>query len=680
MKHLKGLIIRPLNLTERMAVLAASVVSVALLLVLLLGVRHQVHTAQAQFTSSALGTAHAMLPLLENSLVVGDLATIQQMFDAVVAHDEVRRLDLLDSSGKRSIVFAEEKAAPQEPSAPGWFLALAGSRAHYIQHPVNVGGVQYGVLRLEMAQRWIEQRLWATTQLLLLTSVAVVVAVAVALKLLLEQGLRPLRTLASTAQAMAMGDKTVPIPSHDVPDLQTIWRAIDGLRTQLLARTTELVEAREAADAGIRAKATFLTTVGHEIRTPMNSIIGLTDVVLDSDLTSAQRDQLSTLKASALELLRLLNDVLDLSKIDAGKLTIVDNDFAIRPLMTEAMRPLIHVSAGKPVDLSYHVSAEVPVWLNGDAGRFRQILVNLVSNALKFTDSGSVHIDLTSSPDTPYRVRVDVIDTGIGIAPGRLSHVFEAFEQADGSSTRRFGGTGLGLTICARLVALMNGHMGVESQLGHGSRFFFTLPFAPAKKTSTVKATDIMARYPALPAPSAPTAPPRLRPHAPLPTPPCVPPADHTALGDTTDALPEPLPTGAPTNPMRILLVDDQAVNQQLVSLILNRWGHEVTVAHNGQDALDLLAAAPARFDLVLMDWQMPVMDGLQATRAIRAVEALAGAAGAPVPRLPIVALTANAQPGDQAQCLAAGMDGYIAKPFQQAQVAAVLARFAPPA
>jgi signal transduction histidine kinase/ActR/RegA family two-component response regulator len=646
----------------------------------MLGVRHQVYAAQSQFASSALGTTHAMLPLLENSLVVGDLATIQQMFDAVVANDDVRRLDLLDPSGKRSVVFAEEKTMPQESGAPGWFVALTNAHTLQIQHPVRVGGVQYGVLRLEMAKQTMEHRLWSAAQPLLWSSFAVVVVVILALHFMLRRGLLPLRVLAAKAQAMAMGDPTVHMPNHDLPDLQAIWHAIDELRSQLHARTTELVNAREAADAGIRAKATFLTTVGHEIRTPMNSIIGLADVVLDSDLTPHQRDQLSTLKGSALDLLRLLSDVLDLSKIDAGKLTIVNNDFAIRALLTDTMRPLIHVSAGKPVDLSYHVGAEVPVWLHGDAGRLRQIVVNLVSNALKFTDSGSVHLNITSAADAPYRVSIEVTDTGIGIAPERLSHVFEAFEQADNSSTRRFGGTGLGLTISARLIALMDGQMGVESQLGHGSRFFFTLPFAPTEKTSKVKPTEITARYQALPAPSEPVAAPRLKPHVPLPTP--LPPVASNPVaapenpGTTDIALPLP----QPIVPMRILLVDDQPVNQQLVTLVLKRWGHHVTLAHNGQEALEVLATGTtAPFDLVLMDWQMPVMDGLQATRAIRHRESLTAASGGPVHRLPIVALTAQAQHGDEAQCLAAGMDGYLAKPFQQAEVAQVLARFAPP-
>jgi signal transduction histidine kinase/ActR/RegA family two-component response regulator len=669
-----------LNLTERMALLAGGVVLVALLVMVMLGVRQQVYAAQSQFASSALGTTHAMLPLLENSLVVGDLATIQQMFDAVVANDDVRRLDLLDPSGKRSVVFAEENAMPQASGAPGWFVALTNAHTLQIQHPVRVGGVQYGVLRLEMAKQTMEHRLWSAAQPLLWSSFAVVVVVILALHFMLRRGLLPLRVLAAKAQAMAMGDPTVHMPNHDLPDLQAIWHAIDELRSQLHARTTELVNAREAADAGIRAKATFLTTVGHEIRTPMNSIIGLADVVLDSDLTPHQRDQLSTLKGSALDLLRLLSDVLDLSKIDAGKLTIVNNDFAIRALLTDTMRPLIHVSAGKPVDLSYHVGAEVPVWLHGDAGRLRQIVVNLVSNALKFTDSGSVHLNITSAADAPYRVSIEVTDTGIGIAPERLSHVFEAFEQADNSSTRRFGGTGLGLTISARLIALMDGQMGVESRLGHGSRFFFTLPFAPADKTSKVKPTEITARYQALPAPSEPVAAPRLKPHVPLPTP--LPPVASNPVaapenpGTTDIALPLP----QPIVPMRILLVDDQPVNQQLVTLVLKRWGHHVTLAHNGQEALEVLATGTtAPFDLVLMDWQMPVMDGLQATRAIRHRESLTAASGGPVHRLPIVALTAQAQHGDEAQCLAAGMDGYLAKPFQQAEVAQVLARFAPP-
>jgi PAS domain S-box-containing protein len=376
--------------------------------------------------------------------------------------------------------------------------------------------------------------------------------------------------------------------------------------------------ARQAAEEASRAKSEFLANMSHEIRTPMNGIIGMATLALDGPLTPGQADCIATVKTSAESLLRILNDILDFAKIESRKLEIERVSFSLRDVVDEAVLPFRHQALQKRLALTVEVAPEIPRSLVGDPIRLRQIVANLVGNALKFTEHGGIAVSV--APETIDRagatVRVRVADTGIGIPADKCAQIFEPFTQADGSTTRRFGGTGLGLAISATLAQMMGGRIRVESEPGVGSTFHLSLPFGIDDEADVEMGTE------------------RTR----VVTPP--------AIGSSS----------ATRSTLRILVAEDNVVNQKVAVGLLAKRGHDVIVVGDGREAVD--ASARARFDLILMDVQMPVMGGLEATAAIRAREAETGE------RATIIAMTAHAMSGDRERCLAAGMDGYISKPI----------------
>jgi two-component system, sensor histidine kinase and response regulator len=534
----------------------------------------------------------------------------------------------------------------------------------------------------------------------------------------------------------------------------------DDLDRKVRERTAELATATQNAEQASRAKSEFLANMSHEIRTPMNGIIGMTDLALTTPLTDVQRDYLQTVRGSAESLLVVINDVLDFSKIEAGKLEISADDFSLRALLDDAAKPLAFRAHQKHLELLVDVKADVPDHLVGDRHRLRQVLVNLVGNAIKFTDHGEIVIQVATRPAPTGRatLHVAVIDTGIGIPEDKQSAVFEAFTQADGSTTRRYGGTGLGLTISAQLVSLMHGRIWVDSTPGRGSAFQFevTLPLSASavpplqlvtkdelsglaallvddNATSIRILSDMLAAWglsvvTAHDAASA-TAAVERSPHAfslaiidmNLPGsngvdlaaalrrhPRCaatsvlilassdqpheardvsaignarylVKPVGRSALLDNVRAVlgsrtaPEKRPHAPNVTPMRaarqlrVLVAEDNPVNRKLAEHLLKRRGHDAIMVTNGREAVDAIAGSV--FDLVLMDLQMPEMDGFEATAAIRVAERRAGT------RLPIIALTAHAMEGDRQRCLDADMDGYVTKPINAVELFEVIDR-----
>ncbi len=399
------------------------------------------------------------------------------------------------------------------------------------------------------------------------------------------------------------------------------------LEEKVVMRTKDLVEAKEAAEAVSRAKSEFLANMSHEIRTPMNGVLGVADLLLRASLSEESRKFVRTIRASGKDLLYIINDILDFSKIEAGRLELEKINFDLRELTDSIYNFFSHKVSEKGLSMTSRVEDKIPQIVYGDPARLRQILVNLIGNAIKFTDYGSVHLHagLVELKDRTCLLSFEVRDTGIGLNENQAKVIFDTFAQADSSTTRKYGGTGLGLTISRQLVEIMEGELEVASELNVGSSFQFTI---------------------------------RLE----------VPADQQIALAEYRQEQDEP-ETDICMYDCRVLLAEDNPTNQIVAEGMLELFGCEVYLVENGRQAVE--AVKKDSYDIIFMDCQMPELDGYSATGEIREFEQLAG-----VVRTPIIALTAHAMSGDRERCFTAGMDGYLSKPLFQYQLQVMMSKW----
>ncbi len=585
------------------------------------------------FATKGAQTARSLSLGIADPFYELDVVELDKLLGAVRANPDVIATYAISPAGLILADASTDRAMRNEPFAqPAWLgeaatsqqplVRSAGDRLNVLQRVEmpDRSVVGYAYIEFSLKPAFAQQR----DDLLMLSALAAVsLALSVPLAFWLARSFAgPIQGMVRVTQAIRAGDLSARMKVERGDEIGTLGLALNEMVQTLAHASQEQQQAREAAEAASAAKSRFLAMMSHEIRTPMNGVLGIADLLLQRDLGQIERAHAEIIRDSGHALLAIINDILDISKIEAGKFSLQPAPFDLHAVVAQVEAFFAQSAAAKGLRLSQQIGADVPRWVVGDAGRLRQVLVNLVGNGIKFTEQGEVAVVVAAAlgetaegaPDAALAFRVR--DTGIGIAPEHLARVFTVFTQLDDSPSRRFGGTGLGLAISRELIELMGGRIDVHSRPGDGSEFVFTLRLA------------------AVPPPAATSA------AAPAPA-----------------AAPAAVAPG-PARHLRVLLAEDNEVNQLVALAMLEAIDCEVVTAHTGLEVLQIVDRQAV--DLILMDCQMPQMDGFEATAALRRREQ----ADPQRCRVVIVALTANAIEGDRERCLAAGMDDYLSKPL----------------